>query len=500
MTETTTRISPPSPPHGYWGPPRRADAELVWQLMGPKSPIAPGAPAPAEQEPVRNRRRELLVTGSLAALAAGVVAALALAPNGQPVSDGSVTITALGSHRIVQVASGRLDMAKLISRLSAGDLSRRADGSYDLHSDLVVARGGRLDLTGVRLHLLSTATTTARLRVVGGRLTLSHSFLDTSGTGTVGDVDAAGPTARLDIEHSTLSGLGTGADQPGITWRGGASGSVTDTHVLGGFRGLYGYRNGPISIASTTVTGQRESGVVLRSPAAAVVVRGSTVSGAGSDGISLIDAMHPVRLLDDEVSGNRSDGVSLSSGHGVTVRGVTSHDNAGNGLAAAKADGLVLDRVLAYANGSGIVFHDVQATLTHNASSGNLHDGLLIDDPNSAVVIDHDRYDHNGRAGVWLADGRVALARSRMNENQTGLRMADSSPSVSATSDVFSDNVKDGVALGPLEGVGIRSSTFDGNLSAAFSLTSRTDLSALLRANTVLKDQTVQRVRAGGSD
>jgi len=454
--------------------------------------------------------RWLLVADAVLAIVAAVGAvALATGGSGHSVVLGHVTVGDFKGKRAVYITDGTVTANSLVqglTRLSGARDATTIKGRPFLKTDVVVGSRGILKLGAGQVFLLSTAAATVDLRVEGGSLELAGTELSSRSPLTGGpdldnndgrsEVVAEGSNSHLSVVDSKISALGSSAETPGLSWRAGASGGVSNSIVTGNFRGIYGYQSGPLSITKTTVRGSTEAGIVLRSLASDSRLSDSTVSNNAAAGVQIVDLIANTTLTRMVVNNNGTDGISVTGSRTVAIQGGTLHDNKSNGLTVTDTIALDARQVIAWGNSTGFALNNVHAELRNNILSGNAQDGLLVDDSASGVRIAGDRYDHNGRAGFWVADGAVALTRVTFDRNQTGLRMADNSPAIVVTASTFINNVKDGMALDGLKGVEVTGCTFTGNRSAAFSTAAKGDLSALLRSNTIgKKKQMPQRVR-----
>jgi hypothetical protein len=430
-----------------------------------------------------------------AAAAAGYVV---LNASPQPVRAADVGIGLFKGERAVLITNGSTSMPELARTLATRTGSRDAvldGGVILLKTDVIVGRGGALTVGAEKLHLLSDATATVDLRVEGGSLTMSGAdVMSWSPSAAGADLDsndarseivAEGGGSRMTIERTRITALGSSAETPGLTWRTGASGAIKDSAVVGNFRGVYGYQSGSLAIAKTEVRGSSEVGIMLRKTTSASRVRDSTVKDNGAAGVQIVDVPASTSLVNLTVSGNAKDGISATGSNAVVIDGGEVSANKGSGLSVTDSISLDARHVVAWGNENGFALTNVHAELRGDILSGNVQDGLFVDDSKSTVRIADGRFDHNGRAGFWVADGSVALTKVVFDRNQTGLRMADSAPAIVVTDSMFIGNVKDGMAVGVLKGVSVSRSTFLGNRLAAFSAPDKTDLSPLLRDNTI---------------
>jgi hypothetical protein len=111
-------------------------------------------------------------------------------------------------------------------------------------------------------------------------------------------------------------------------------------------------------------------------------------------------------------------------------------------------------------------------------------------------VAERDRFDHNSKAGLWVADGQLEVSTSSVIENLTGIRVAGFSRRFEAADDTIADNVKDGVALDVRPGIVITGNSIDSNGGSAISTNAPFELKKVLATNRLFHNGIATRIRA----
>lgn len=483
-------------------PPEPAQADLVPVEI--TSQLLPAAdPPPEVQRSRRRRRRRFRAIRVLTAVIAAGGLSLSFLP--RLLTDQArvtVEVGASGEPSLV-VDGGLLDIAAL--KQEAADLGQpdaiRWDsaGHYLLTVPVTVRPGGHLELVGVNLRLLSGAERFVALEARGGDLTIANATITSWDPATNGgdtEVDdgrayvLARDGARMDITGSTVEMLGYDAyERYGVSWRTpGTGGRIHQSRFTGNFYAAYMASVEPMTITDSVFERSVLYGLDPHTNSRGFVITGNIFRDNGRHGAILAEGCTGARVSNNEAYGNREHGlVVFGSSDAALVEGNRVHDNGAAGISVNGSAGVVVRDNDVWANETGIVVHDQaeEATIEGNRVSGNRTDGILVSGEQSSASASGNRLDHNGRAGVWVTDGRVTVGPGNtMSDNEAGVRLADETPQVEIYENLLEENYRDGVSLGRVSGVSISGNRMVGN-TAAFSVRTAGDAGPFVPANTL---------------
>ena len=492
-----------------------ATGTAVVERLLSEPPAVPGAGAPREQGPggapvpARRRRWPWWTVGALALACAGAVAAWLLLGPGLGGPDGRVAVSGSGGSQVLTVTNGSMSVEQLDDLLAQAGQPRalqRTGGAYLLTTDLVVGPGAEVTVARTALLLRSDARRHVRLSVAdGGHLVLDgDTVVAWAGGGAVdtdvadgrADLVAEGAGSRLDVTGSALSHLGADAEDPGLSWRSGAAGSLVDSSVDRSFRGAYAYRSGAVEVRGSRITRSAEDGLVLRSPGSGSSVASTLLAGNRGDGLVLRGADEMV-ATSVRARDNGGDGVSVVGAVGLRLEDTSANGNAGAGLALDDVTTTTVAGATSWANGTGILLAEGRATVTGARLSANVADGVLVRGEGTRLTLRDSRLDHNERAGLWVAGSAASVAGSTFDRNDTGMRVDAPPATLVARGNTVVDSVRDGLALVDGTEAGISGNTISGSGLAAVSVASG-DPAPVLAANTLRGDQEATRVRDDG--
>jgi len=290
-------------------------------------------------------------------------------------------------------------------------------------------------------------------------------------------------------------GLGTDEDDPGVSWRDGAAGTVDDSQFSENWRAAYAYKSGPLTILSSSFTGSQEDGVLLLEPGLGSTVRDSTFANNGQSGLEIAGNVDDLTLVHDTADRNRDAGFLTRVRAGsVDMIGGLVYDNEQAGISAAGGH-LSIAGTKVWANETGLSIAGGDVSVIGSDLSANTQDGMYVSGDGTEVTAAADRFDHNSRSGVWVADGQVGVTGGFFDENLTGIRIAGFSHTFRAAGNTITNSIKDGVALDVAPGIQIQGNVIEDNGDSAISTNKTYDLSPILKQNTIVNNQTATRVR-----
>ena len=445
-------------------------------------------------------RRKIVVSGAIAIAAAAAVA-LGLAVLRTPAAV-TLATTAAGVESL-SIAAGTTDLAGL--RQAAARLGRpdavvvEGASTYLVSMPVTVASSGSLTISDAQLRLRSSADGFVGVEARGGTIRIDGSTVTSWDPSTASaDVNVtdgrayvlARDGAQMDVTGSAVEMLGYDQDgRYGISWRTtGTGGRVDDSRFSNNYHGASMASVEPMEITNSVFERSAVDGLDPRSTSRDLVLTGNIFRDNGRHGVILAVDCTGARLTDNEAYANRGDGIVLSSGSdSAELVGNRSHDNEAAGITVGGSFGVVLRDNDLWSNATGVTVRDgAQQTLIEgNRLSSNRVDGVLISSESSMATLSGNRIDHNGRAGVWVSDGRLVMGpRNTVSKNEAAVRLADESPNAEVFDNVLEDNFKDGVNLGAVAGLRISGNRILDN-DAAFSVRTAGDAAPFLAGNTI---------------
>ncbi|WP_030256021.1 right-handed parallel beta-helix repeat-containing protein [Streptomyces violens] len=262
-----------------------------------------------------------------------------------------------------------------------------------------------------------------------------------------------GAGGRMDFRNATVSGFGrigtsATADQSGVTWARGSTGSATGTTFQDNHTGLRLAGSQGVSLKNVTATGAVEDGIVLKGD------RGTKVSGLAAES-------------------NGRTGIALGGTDNRTLTGLNTRDNDGAGIKATLQRGLRLNSPTSHFDmGGGIDLTSCRECVVHKATvESSSRAAVRVSGGDSTVSVqDPELTGHNGsEPGILLAEGiggatvsggslsgfdrgigitgsRVRVERTSLSANRTGIAIGGGADRV-ALRDVRVDGGETGVLV-----------------------------------------------------
>jgi parallel beta-helix repeat protein len=458
---------------------------------------------------VRRRRRRwragvLAVVVLVLASVAGLIFRHG-SPPAPPRANVAVKTTAAGST--IRLTAGRIDIGQLRSALvrrGDGGLLAPVGGGLQLDATLVVGTGARLDVDGTALFLRSDGTRVAHVFVDGGTARFQRDTVLSWTRGRTPDTDltdgrayivATGRNAHLSFVGTTVGALGADGAHAGVTWENGASGQVLGSTFTSEYRGAYARQAGRLIVRHSTFTRAAENGLILDGVGAGSVVSRSTFRSNKSSGIE-VDNSSGVRLSGLIASGNAFSGITLNTDRDVVIRGGVYSHNRLFGVALGSSVHTRVTGARAFSNGSGAQVNGGDASVVASFFSGNLQNGVFVSTDATTLVLRRNRLDHNEQAGLRIAAGGVTAVSNDIDTNQSGVVVDSRSPRLVLRNNTITGSSVDGVGLTAVSGSEvITGNKITDNAKSAISVPVKTDVNALLSANTLGGDQPDTRVR-----
>ncbi len=454
--------------------------------------------------------RPLLVVAALAAAAASAGVWRVTGRGTAAPRPARVAVSTLPAESVVTLTSGSDDLAELRQELSrtghGGLITSVTGGAVEVNADIVVGARATFTVARTALLLRSDARTHVRLSAQGGELNLvddtisswtATGAVDTDPLGGRADIVATGHGTELNFSNSEVVGLGTDANDPGVSWRLGASGTVQDSHFSHDWRAAYAYESGPLTIDDSSFTDSEEDGALLLDPGSGSSVVNSTFANNAASGLQVDGTVDSLPISGDTADGNGAAGIfaRVATGEVVMTEGEF-YDNKQFGIA---ADGgrLSIDGAKVWANETGVsISGGADDSVTGSDMSANTQDGMYVTGPDTAVTATSDRFDHNANSGLWVADGQVEVTAGLFDQNVDGIRIAGFSHSFRAMGNTITNSIKDGVSLDVAPDIEMRGNLIDDNGASAISTDKAYNLNPILRHNTIRDNQTATRLRA----
>ncbi|MFI9029455.1 right-handed parallel beta-helix repeat-containing protein [Streptomyces sp. NPDC053560] len=302
-------------------------------------------------------------------------------------------------------------------------------------------------ITGSRASLDVDSTTLASVGAEGSGLAPA----DAPGRPYV----SMGAGGRMDFRNATVSGLGrigdtTTADQSGVTWARGSTGSATGSTFEGNYTGLRLAGSKDVTLENVTASGATEDGIVLKGDS------GTKASGLAADS-------------------NGRTGIALGGTDDRTLAGLTTRDNDGAGIKATLQRGLTLNSPNSHFDqGGGIDLTSCRQCVVRKANvESSSRAAVRVSGGDSTVsVVDSELTGHNGsEPGILLGEGiesatvsggtvggfdrgigitgsRVRVERTSLSGNRTGIVIGGEADHV-ALRDVRVDGGETGVLASP---------------------------------------------------
>lgn len=470
---------------------------------------APGHRAlPDRASAHRRRRREIAIAILLAAMVAAATAVWRQSTGAPVAVRARVTLATSSTGPVVTLTAGRIDIlqlrAELLRRRSGGLLAPVAGGGFQLDATLTVNEGARLDVVATPLFLRSDAHRVARILVNGGRAAFQRDTIlswndsgaaDTNLADGRADIVARGATAQLSFTKSTVAALGANPENPGVSWRDGASGSITGSLFTNNFRGAYAYRAGNLTVQNSRFVHAEENGLLMYAVGPESTVSNSSFDDSLASGLE-IDSSRAVRVTNVSAADNAFSGVVLRNDRQLQVNGGTLSANKLYGLVIGASAATAVTALRSFANGTGAQVNDGSCAVDHSFFSGNTQDGILVSTESTSFTMTNSRLDHNEQAGMWVAGGQVNALHNLFDSNHSGVFVHDLTPRVTLRNNAITRSSVDGIGLPSVSaGETIVGNTISDSAKAAFSVPTKADITALKQANTVPAGQPLVRIR-----
>ncbi|MER7397219.1 right-handed parallel beta-helix repeat-containing protein [Streptomyces sp. NPDC000151] len=198
-----------------------------------------------------------------------------------------------------------------------------------------------------------------------------------------------GAGGRMDFRNATVSGFGrvgesATADQSGVTWARGSTGSATGTTFEDNYTGLRLAGSKDVTLKNVTATGAAEDGIVLKGD------RGTKASGLAAES-------------------NGRTGIALGGTDNRSLTGLDTRDNDGAGIKATLQRGLRLTSPTSHFDqGGGIDLTSCRQCVVHKATvESSSRAAVRVSGGNSTVSVQEPELTgHNGsEPGILLAEG-----------------------------------------------------------------------------------------------
>lgn len=453
--------------------------------------------------------RAILIVVLVVALVAGVIVWWELG-RGNGTQRAHVAVTASTAKTVVTLTGGVDNLAQLrqsLDRNGHGNLiSPVPGGAVEVNADIVVGRRGELNIVGAAVLLRSDAKVAVRLSAQeGGTLNLTDDTIsswtaqgavDANPFGGRADIVATGQGSELKFTNCDVVALGTDTNNPGVSWRNGANGSILDSHFSQNWRGAYAYKSGPLAIVGSSFKNSQEDGVLLLDPGSNSTVENSTFADNAQSGLEINGTRGTLTLSNDTADNNHYVGVLIHAPvEQVAIIGGLFYQNEQFGISA-NGGQVSVDNSKLWSNGTGLSIEGGTTSVSGSDLSSNTQDGLYVSGSASSVVATSDRFDHNSSAGLWVADGHVTVTSGLFSENLNGIRVAGFSRSFDAAGNTISGNIKDGVAIDVAQGLQIHGNVIEDNGNSAISTNKADNIEGLIKQNSVHGNGTSTRVRA----
>jgi hypothetical protein len=512
MAATSAVVTPTT--EGAVLPPLTADPTLVVDI-----PLPPPEPPRIRTENTEFLRfqqarpatwRLLIVAVMLVAVGAVVVWSRISHGGAKPAPPHVAVTSSKATGTVVTLTRGPINLSQLRTSLTRSGhsnlISSVPGGAVEVNANIVVGTRATFDITRAALLLFSDAEQHVQILARGGTLNFAD---DTISSWTKqGDVDtdtiagranlvATGRGTELNLTNCWVVGLGTAQD-PGISWRDGASGSVQSSRFSQDWRGAFAYKSGQLTIVNSSFSNSQEDGALLLDPGTGSSVSDSTFANNTQSGLEVEGTVHNLNLVSDTADHNGYAGLltQVTTGEVEAIHGLF-YDNQWYGISVGGGQ-FNIDEAKIWANQTGIYIHGGDNSVTDSDLSANEQDGIFITGSDTVVTANTDRFDHNSVAGLWAAAGRIQVTSGLFDENVTGIRIARYARRFfQAEGNDITNNSKDGVSLDVGPGIQIQGNVIDDNGDSGIS-TNKTykNLKTMLEENTLSNNQIASRIRA----
>ncbi len=456
-------------------------------LLPPPSLAADDAPAPPRPAAESDAGGTLATSAASGEQQAALVDAedvrITQITGGSPRSAVPYEVAAGPQSLPTMVLTARSRPYDLAALLRLGAAERAPDGAWVLTRSVVVGKGAALTIQqpGATLRMTSGASGFASIVAFKGALVLAGDATApltitswdpvTRAPDTVPDDGRAYIRAvggRMDVNRVAVSGLGFWSGRTGgLAWTGSATvpatGSLADAEVSRNHYGVFTSRSAGVVLSDSAVHDNELDGLLVHRETTGLTARGVTATDNGRDGVAIVRGAERITLTGVTAARNAGVGIridgsplaeaataggaSTARGAAYTVERSTASDNAGGGIQAVSADGLVI---------------------TGNTVSGAA-DGIVVRGPSLRPRITGNTVDTTGFA--IAVRGGVTGARLRDNTVHSaavGLAVTDSAAELGGNTVIAS---RYGMALvGDVSGTSVIANRVTGRGLAAVDL------------------------------
>lgn len=234
---------------------------------------------------------------------------------------------------------------------------------------------------------------------------------------------AMGSAGRMDLTGTTVDGFGrTGpvpAQQTGVTWGRGSTGSAVNSTFTGGRTGLRLAGSTGVRLDTVTVKDAVEDGVILDADRGTSVTA-LTSQGNGRNGLA-VGGTDNRTLAGVTTGGNGGVGVKATAQHGLRLTGPVSHGDHGGGIRLVSCAACAVDRpevdgaaVAVAVSGPGSQVAIGDPVLDHGATGISLAAGIAGATVTGGTVSGFER-------GIAVAGSHVTVSGTKVSGSATGI-------------------------------------------------------------------------------
>ena len=347
-----------------------------------------------------------------------------------------------------------LNLAALDRMLLPGWLTI-TDGTAELAATVILTPGTALDVAGVRTLKLTggaDTTQTASIYTGGGRLSL-RGVMVTSVDPTTGKpvplapgrpsiVASAG--GRLEVTDSTLTDMGTPADEvgngrPAVAFNPASSGSLVRTTLLRNSAGVELSRSDRVRLEGLTVAESAGDGIVFRGDRGTTMTEihaernghnGLLFATLSADRRPVGSTSRPVasgmgrRITGVSTKGNGEYGVVLVGQQGAHVIGVTTTADKAGGLRVSRSNDTLITGFTATEQPVGLFTHiNTTNTVLDGLQTTGGRRGVVAEKSTQGLTITGSTFRGAREAGISVGGQDVQLTDVRVSKSGTGVRI-----------------------------------------------------------------------------
>jgi parallel beta-helix repeat protein len=418
-----------------------------------------------------------------------------------------------GKVPFLHLESGAFDLAKLARILERdrhrGIVTKKKDDVWLLQRTTVVAPGASLWIVGKELRLLSTHKEIAGLEARGGRIRIENSTVHAwdAARGAVDRNVADGRAwvlardrARMDVLGSRMEMLGYDeSERYGAAWRTkGTRGTVDGSIFSGNFYGLYTFDVAPMRVTDSVFADSHSYGLDPHSNSRGFVIERNVFKHNGKHGMILAVGCSDAVIRNNKSFGNDGSGIVVFEGSNhVVIENNELTDNQHSGIDISDSADVRATGNTIYGNSTGFTVHDGSSAIVirDNRIAANRVDGIKVSSGARVRQMAENHIDFNGRAGIMVDTGAVAMGPSNtVSDNLVGLWFLSPGAGSHVYRNDLVHNVYDGISLSGL-GAAIEHNRIAGNGKAGLSLDEGRNVDAFLKLNDLTGSELETRVR-----